>query len=142
MKGGECRGYKIIGVGGKLGKGRWHIPENCAGRNSGEESRSFKGARFGVEGNWDEWGLGHVEGVTPRVCKTGELSVHEDWDSDGAFNEYHGTDYYRIVRNNSPSFKRWDKAEGMGRMVKRMERICFNDEDFLILDDVMEADEA
>ncbi|GMI46073.1 hypothetical protein TrCOL_g2501 [Triparma columacea] len=142
IKDGECRGYKVIGIGGKNGKGVWMIPENTAGRNNmKEKSRSFGGARFGVEGAWEEWGLGHIDGVTPKVCKTNELSVHEDWDEDGVFQSYHGTDYYRIIRNGNPSFKRWDKAEGMGRMIKRMENICFNDEDFLILDDVMEVDD-
>jgi len=105
-------------------------------------SLSFGGARFGVLGNWNEWGLGHVDGKTPVSCKTSDLSVHEDWDEDGVFHEYKGTDYYRILRNSeNGSYKRWDKAERMGRLVKRWENVCWNDEDFLILDDVMEIDE-
>ena len=52
---------------------------------------------------------------------------------------YQNTDYYRVLRHQSPSFKDGKRAEEMANRVRKWEKKMFYDGDF-ILDDFMEED--
>lgn len=53
---------------------------------------------------------------------------------------YQQTDYYRVLRHQSPSFKDGKRAEEMANRVRRWEKKMFYDGDF-ILDDFMEEED-